>query len=114
MKGGFSQIQSHTVNGERFTGLNVCVFHGFQEHCESFPVNIYLRIIYKLRIMALLKCCKRMAPRKFKFPVKNFIECNLRKFSPANLSPFTVYVLVTTIITILLINNKITYHSQCT
>ena len=46
-----------TVNGERFAGLN---FRGFQEHRESFPVNIY-----KLRIMALFKCCKRKAPRKF-------------------------------------------------
>ena len=30
----------NTVKGERFAGLNFRVFHGFQEHCESFPVNI--------------------------------------------------------------------------
>ena len=45
-------IRAITVNGERF-GLNFCVFHGFQEHRESFPVNIY-----KLCIMVLLKYCK--------------------------------------------------------
>ena len=43
----------YTVNGERFTGLNFHVFHGFQEHRESFPVNIY-----KLCVMALVKYCK--------------------------------------------------------
>ena len=47
----------YTVNRERFAGLNFCVFRGFQEHCESFPVNIYLRTLYKLRIMALFNCC---------------------------------------------------------
>ena len=29
-----------TVNGERFAGLNFRGFHGFQEYCESFSVNI--------------------------------------------------------------------------
>ena len=29
-----------TVNGERFAGLNFHVFCGFQEHRESFPVNL--------------------------------------------------------------------------
>ena len=28
---------------KRFTGLN---FHGFQEYCESFSINIYL-LLYK-------------------------------------------------------------------
>ena len=32
----------YTVNGERFPGPNFHVFRGFQEHHESFPVNIYL------------------------------------------------------------------------
>ena len=31
-----------TVNVERFAGLNFHVFCGFQEHCKSFPVDIYL------------------------------------------------------------------------
>ena len=30
----------HTVNEERFTGLNFHVFRGFQDHRESFLVNI--------------------------------------------------------------------------
>ena len=30
----------HTVNMERFTGLNVCVFHSFKVYCESISVNI--------------------------------------------------------------------------
>ena len=34
-----TQLQ-YTVNRERFAGLNFCVFHGFQEHHESFPMNI--------------------------------------------------------------------------
>ena len=33
-------LSSCTVNGERFTGLNCRVFHGFQEYRESFSVNI--------------------------------------------------------------------------
>ena len=37
--------------------------------------------------MALFECFKCKAPQKF---VKNFIRWNPRKFSPANLSPFTV------------------------
>ena len=37
-----AQKQCLTVNGERFTGLNFRVFHGFQEYRESFSVNIYL------------------------------------------------------------------------
>ena len=36
--------QEATVNGERFTGLNFRGFHGFQEHRESFPVNVYMYI----------------------------------------------------------------------
>ena len=47
----------YTVNGERFTGLN---FRGFQEHRESFPVNLYL-YYYN----GLVKCYKLKAPRKF-------------------------------------------------
>ena len=31
----------YIVNVERFVGLN---FHGFQEYCESFTVNIYFCI----------------------------------------------------------------------
>ena len=30
----------HTVNKERFAGLNFHVFHSFQEYCESFSVNL--------------------------------------------------------------------------
>ena len=26
----------NTINGERFAGLNICVYHGFQEYRESF------------------------------------------------------------------------------
>ena len=48
-----SEVLVSTVNGERFAGLNFRIFHGFQEHRESFPVNVY-----KLCIMALLKYCK--------------------------------------------------------
>ena len=33
----FCKLLWYTVNGERFAGLN---FHGFQEHCECFLVNI--------------------------------------------------------------------------
>ena len=33
-------IYVHTVNGERFAGLNIHVFHGFQEYRKNFPVNI--------------------------------------------------------------------------
>ena len=33
---------SYTVNGERFAGLNFCVYCSFQEYCESFFVNIYI------------------------------------------------------------------------
>ena len=32
----------NTINRERFTGLNFHVFRSFQEHHESFPMNIYL------------------------------------------------------------------------
>ena len=32
----------YTVNGESFTGLNFCGFHGFVEDRESFPMNILL------------------------------------------------------------------------
>ena len=58
-----------TVNGERFTGLNFRVFCGFQEHRESFPMNIY-----KLCIMALLKYCKHKAPRKFSREKLHWVE----------------------------------------
>ena len=30
----------YTVNMEKFTGLNVCVFHSFKVYCESISVNI--------------------------------------------------------------------------
>ena len=33
-------VAMHTVNGERFAGLNFRVFHGFQKCRESFSVNI--------------------------------------------------------------------------
>ena len=79
-------IRCITVNGERFAGLN---FRGFEEYRKNFSVNIR-----KLRIMALFKCFKRKVQRKFSR--ENFIEWNPRKFSPANLSPFTVYGMVTT------------------
>ena len=42
---GFLQIGSHTVNRERFAGLNFHVFCGFQDHPESFPLNIHLIIL---------------------------------------------------------------------
>ena len=42
---GFLQIGSHTVNRERFAGLNFHVFCSFQEHPESFPVNIHFIIL---------------------------------------------------------------------
>ena len=32
--------QRTTVYGERFTELNFCIFHGFQERRESFSMNI--------------------------------------------------------------------------
>ena len=48
-----------TVNGKRFAGLNFCVFGSFQEYHKSFS---YLYILYKLRMMALLKCFKCKAP----------------------------------------------------
>ena len=36
----FININSyHTVNGERFTGLNFHVSHGFLEYRESFSMN---------------------------------------------------------------------------
>ena len=38
--------------------------------------------------MALFDCFKSKGPQKF--PMKNFIWWNPRKFSPANLSPFMV------------------------
>ena len=34
------QTCENTVNEERFAGLNFRGFHGFQEYCESFSVNI--------------------------------------------------------------------------
>ena len=34
------RIAVNTINGERFTGLNFHVFHGFQEYRESFSMNI--------------------------------------------------------------------------
>ena len=39
-----SLIDIDTINGERFTGLNFCIFHGFQEHRVRFPVNIHFII----------------------------------------------------------------------
>ena len=30
----------NALNGERFAGLNFCVFHSFQEYHESFSVSI--------------------------------------------------------------------------
>ena len=38
---------------ERFTGLNFHVFHGFQEYCESFSVNIYLQALYNAVVQVL-------------------------------------------------------------
>ena len=35
-----SREYRHTVSGERFAGLNFCVFHSFQEYHESFSMNI--------------------------------------------------------------------------
>ena len=45
-------ILSHTVNGERFAGLNFRIFHGFQEHCKHFPMNFHF-IIQTLYILPL-------------------------------------------------------------
>ena len=58
-----------TVNGERFAGLN---FRVFQEHRESFPVNIYL--YYTNFIMALFKCCKHKASQKFSLEKVHWVE----------------------------------------
>ena len=38
--------------------------------------------------MALFKCCECKALQSF--PMKNYIGWNLQKFSPVNLTPFTV------------------------
>ena len=72
--------KEYTVNGERFTGINFC---DFQEHRESFPVNIHF-----IHIMALFSVVN--VRHSESFPVKNYIGWNPRKFSPENLSPFTV------------------------
>ena len=40
VKGKASVMEQYTVNMERFTGLNFCILHGFQEYRESFPINI--------------------------------------------------------------------------
>ena len=53
------------------------------------PLKFLREYLYKFHIMALFKFFKCKAPQKF--PVNNFIGGNLQKFSPANLSPFTVY-----------------------
>ena len=49
------------------------------------PQKFSCESLYKLRIMALLKCCN-VRHRK-SFPVKNYIRWNPQKFSPVNLSP---------------------------
>ena len=36
----------HTINMERFAGLNFCVFCGFQEYHKSFSMNIYIQALY--------------------------------------------------------------------
>ena len=56
----------YTVNGERFAGLNFC---GFQGYRERFSVNIY-----KLHIMALFKCFKSKALRKFSREKLHWVE----------------------------------------
>ena len=53
------------------------------------PRKFFREYLFKC-IMPLFMCFKRKAHESF--PVKNFIERNPRKFSPANLSPFMVYL----------------------
>ena len=60
---------------ERFSGLNFCVFCGFQQYRERF-----LWIFIKLHTMALFKYFKHKAPQMF-----SFIGWNPQKFSPVNL-----------------------------
>ena len=57
-------------------------------HFSRAPRKFSHEFLYKLRIMALFKCCKNKAPQKFSH--KNYIRWNLQNFSPANLAPFTV------------------------
>ena len=35
-----SSLALHTINEERFAGLNFHGFHRFQEYCESFSMNL--------------------------------------------------------------------------
>ena len=60
----------NSVNGERFAGLNFRIFCGFQEHRESFPVNI----IQALYNGIVFKCCKRKAPQKFSREKLRWVE----------------------------------------
>ena len=73
----------YATNGERFAGLNFHIFHSFQEHCESFPVNI-LFILY----MVFFKCRKCNKPQKYFREKLHWVYA--AKFSPVNLSLFTV------------------------
>ena len=81
-------FQEHTINGERFAGLNFRVFHGFQEHRESFTVNIHFIIQASYNAWHCFSVVN--VRHRESFPVKNYTGWNPRKFSPVNLSPFTV------------------------
>ena len=77
-------IQLITVNGERFAGLNFRGFHSMKFSRENFRCTLRLKhsnnaIIRSLHIFTEKLSRYSSKPRK------------PRKFSPANLSPFTVY-----------------------
>ena len=57
----------HTVNGERFAGLNFHIFCSFQEYRKSFSMDIWLFILYKFHIMGVLSV--NISHRKI-FPMK--------------------------------------------
>ena len=53
-------IQTITINAEGFTGLSLCVCHGFQEYCESVFMNIYLYHITALLSSFNVRHCKSL------------------------------------------------------
>ena len=74
---------SYTINGERFTGLNFCIFHSFH-YRKSFSVNISL--------FSFVLNNEHLWPRQCEsISMKTSMALKPRIFSPANLSPSTVY-----------------------
>ena len=71
---------------ERLAGLNFCDFHGYQEYCKSFPVNI--------TIHQYLLCYTKNThfwPRQHEsISKKTSVGLKLRMFGLANLSMSTV------------------------